>query len=92
MSKTRVFTGVTFERLSRMQEEDRGDYALALEPGRIGGTVHKPTPLGVVVVRFAHDIQRAEMTVTILKKPVLVPAEVVWVGVSRALRRGDVSK
>jgi hypothetical protein len=89
MSKTRVFPGVTFALLSRMREEDGDDYALAVDPGRIGGTVHKPTPLGEVVVRFEHDDQRAEMTVTIVSKPALLPAAVLWAGVSHALRRAS---
>ncbi len=89
MSKTRVFPGVTFALLSRMREDDGGEYALAVDPGRVGGIVHKPTPLGEVIVRFEHDDRRAEMTVTILRKPALLPAAVLWAGVSHALRRAS---
>ena len=87
MSSKRVFSGVTLDVLTRMREEDSGDYALTLESDRIGGTVNKPTPFGCVVVRFDHDARRAEMTVTILHKPLLLPAALLWAGVSHALRR-----
>ena len=89
MSKTHIFSGVTMEVLNRMREEDSGDYTLELDPHRIAGTVNKPTPLGHVVVRFDHDNQRSEMTVTILKKPMLLPTAVLWAGVSHALRRAS---
>ena len=87
MSRTQVFSGVTIERLTRMHEEDGGEYALQLDADRKGGTVNKPTPFGPVLVRFAHDNRRAEMTVTILHKPMLLPVAVLWAGVAHALRR-----
>jgi hypothetical protein len=37
-------------------------------------------------VRFLHDRVREEMTVTIVRKPKLLPAAVLWAGVARALR------
>ncbi len=89
MSRTHVFSGVTLEVLNRMREEDSGDYALELNADRTGGTVNKTSPFGDVVVRFEHDNQRAEMTVTILHKPLLLPAAVLWAGVSHALRRAS---
>ena len=87
MSRTQVFSGITIAGLSRLREEDSDDYDLDLDPGRVGGTVNKSTPFGDVVVRFDHDSQRAEMTVTIVKKPALLPSALLWAGVSRALRR-----
>lgn len=89
MSRTHIFSGVSLELLRRMHEDDSADYALKLDPDRKGGTVNKPTPLGDVVVRFEHDMLRADMTVTILKKPMLLPAAVLWAGVSHALRRAS---
>ena len=88
MSTTYLFSGITIEVLNRMREEDSADYVLKLDstPDRIGGTVRKPTPFGDVTVRFDHDSQRAEMTVTILKKPMLLPAAVLWAGLTHALR------
>lgn len=89
MSRTQIFPGVTIAVLTRMREEDSGDYALQLDPERIGGTVNKTTPFGNVVVRFEHDDQRAELAVTILHKPMLLPAAVLWAGVAHALRRAS---
>ena len=87
-SPVHVFAGVTLALLERLHAAGDSDYALQLDPDRRGGTVRRPTPLGEVVVRFAHDPARATMTVTILHKPRLVPAAVVWSGVARALQRG----
>lgn len=89
MSRTHIFSGVTIEVLNRMREQDSADHGLERDPDRIGGTVNKPTPFGHVVARFDHDNQRAEMTVTTLHKPMLLPAAVLWVGVSHALRRAS---
>ena len=89
MSRTHIFSDITFELLGRLEVEDGADYVLKLDPDRMGGTVSKPTPLGDVVVRFEHDNLRAEMTVTILKKPLLLPAAVLWAGVSQALHRAS---
>ena len=72
MSKRHVFSGVTSEVLGRLQQWDDGSYELQLDLDRIGGTLTRHTGLGDVVVRFDHDRERAEMTVRILKKPMLM--------------------
>ena len=86
MSKKHVFSSVTLEVLERLREQDDGNYQLALDPGRIGGTLTKHTGLGDVVLRFDHDNERAEMTVTIVNKPMLVPVPLLLAEMSLALR------
>ncbi len=75
--------------LGRLTGEDDGSYALPLDPDRIGGTLTKRTGMGEVVVRFDHDNARAEMTVTILKKPMMLPTPLLLAEFSLALRRAN---
>lgn len=82
-----MFSGVTVAALVRMHDAGSSEYALDLDPDRRGGAVRRPTPLGDVVVRFTHDRERAEMHVTIVSKPRLLPAAVLWAGVAMALRQ-----
>jgi hypothetical protein len=87
MSKAHVFSGVTLATLIRMDEAGSSEYTVDLDPDRRGGTVRRPTPMGDVVVRFAHDQDRSEMRVTVVSKPKLLPAAVIWAGVAVALGR-----
>ena len=58
-----------------------------LDVDQSGGTVCRPLLLGKVIVRFTHDRAREEMTVTIVRKPKLLPEAVLWAGVALALCR-----
>jgi len=87
VSRTHVFQGITLAALVRMHAEGGGDHVVELDPDQSGGTVRRPTPLGEVAVRFLHDRVREEMTVTIVSKPKLLPAAVLWAAVARALER-----
>ena len=73
--------------LGRLKGEDDGSYDLELDPDRIGGTLTRRSGMGVIVVRFVHDNARAEMAVTILKKPMLLPTPLLLAEMSLALRR-----
>jgi hypothetical protein len=86
VSRTHVFHGITLAALIRMHADGGGDHVVELDPDQSGGTVRRPTPLGEVAVRFLHDRAREEMTVTIVSKPKLLPAAVLWAGVARALQ------
>ena len=87
MSRTHVFHGITLAALVRMHAEGGGDHVVELDPDQSGGTVRRPTPLGEVAVRFVHDRVREEMTVTIVRKPRLLPDTVLWAGVALQLQR-----
>ena len=87
MSNKHVFPGVTLEILSRLRAEDDGSFRLHLDPGRIGGTLTRRSSVGDVVLRFDHDDQRAEMTVTIVKKPMFLPTPLLLAEMNLALRR-----
>jgi hypothetical protein len=82
-----VLHGITLAALVRMHAEGGGDQVLELDPDQSGGTVRQPTPLGEVAVRFLHNRAPEEMTVTIVSKPKLLPAALLWAGVAMALQR-----
>jgi len=84
---THVFSGVTLQVLDRLRGEDDGSYVLELNPDRTGGTLTRRSGMGDVVVRFVHDNARAQMAVTIMKKPMLVPTPLLLAEMSAALRR-----
>ena len=88
MPRTRTFSGVTPEILHRMKEFGRAEYNIVYDPpeGPVS-TATSQTPLGECVVEFAHDPAKAELTLTLLKKPWLLPEGLLWSGFSETLER-----
>jgi len=88
MPSTRTFSGVTPEILHRMKEFGRAEYNIVYDPpeGPVS-TATSQTPLGECVVQFAHDPAKAELTLTLLKKPWLLPEGLLWSGFSETLER-----
>jgi hypothetical protein len=88
MPSTRTFSGVTPEILHRMKEFGRAEYNIVYDPpeGPVS-TATSQTPLGECVVEFAHDPAKAELTLTLLKKPWLLPEGLLWSGFSETLER-----
>jgi hypothetical protein len=88
MSTSRTFTGVTPEILSRMKEMGRDEYNIVYDPpdGPVS-TATSQTPLGECVIEFAHDPTKAELTLTLVKKPWLLPEGVLWSGFVATLER-----
>jgi hypothetical protein len=85
-SKTHIFPGVTLQALERLRDQAGGNYALKLDPDGVGGLLTTHTPMGDVVLRFDHDSERDELKVTIVKKPMLLPAAVIVTETSQVLR------
>jgi hypothetical protein len=91
-SKTHVFPGVTLQALTSLRDQAAlpgqagGNYALQLDPDGVGGLLTTHTGMGDVVVRFSHNDERAELTVTIVKKPMFLPAAAIFAGTSQVLR------
>jgi hypothetical protein len=73
--------------LQSLQGKPGGDYRVALDPDGVSGLLTIDVGMGDVVVRFSHNSERAELTLTIVKKPMLVPASMIWAGTSQVLRR-----
>jgi hypothetical protein len=86
-SKTHVFPGITQHTLENLRKQSDGNYLLQLDPDGAGGLLTTPTGMGDVVVRFDHNVERAELTVTIVKKPMLLSTAVILTETSEALRR-----
>ena len=86
-SKTHVFPGVTLQTLESMQSKPGGSYKLALDPEGFRGSLTLDVGVGEVVVRFSHDSARNELTLTLVKKPIFVPASMIWTGAEQMLRQ-----
>ena len=88
MPSSRTFSGVTVDILTRMKEFGRAQYNIVYDPaeGPVS-TATSQTPLGECVIDFAHDAAKAELTLTLVKKPWLLPEGVLWNGFSETLER-----
>ena len=88
MPGTRTFSDVTTEILSRMKEFGRAEYSIVYDPpeGPISIATSQ-TPLGECVIEFVHDAAKAELTLTLVKKPWLLPEGLLWNGFSETLER-----
>jgi hypothetical protein len=86
MANSHTFTGVTLAVLQRMRETNTRNYILELDEERRTGTVTGKSPLGDVAVRFDYVTERAEMRLTVVKKPLFVPLPMLWAEFSLALR------
>ena len=88
MSSRRTFPGVTVDILTRMKEFGRAQYNIVYDPadGPVS-TATSQTPLGECIIEFAHDAAKAELTLTLVKKPWLLPEGLLWNGFSETLER-----
>jgi hypothetical protein len=86
MSKSRTFTGVTMAVLESMRATNDSPYAMVLNADGKSGTVSGKSPLGDVVIGFDYVEAQAQVTLTILEKPMFVPAPLVWAEFAYALR------
>jgi len=88
MSSRRTFSGVTVDILTRMKEFGRAQYNIVYDPaeGPVS-TATSQTPLGECVIEFAHDAAKSELTLTLVKKPWLLPEGLLWNGFSETLER-----
>ncbi len=88
MSSSRTFPDVTPEILERMKELGRAEYGIVYDPpdGPVS-TATSQTPLGECVIEFSHDTANAELTLTLVKKPWLLPESVLWSGFVATLDR-----
>jgi hypothetical protein len=88
MSTTRTFSGVTSEVVSRMKELARANYSIVFDPPDGPTSIAtSQTPLGECVIEFVHDPAKAELTLTLVKKPWLLPESMLWSGFTETLDR-----
>jgi hypothetical protein len=88
MFNSRTFSDVTVEALSRIKVLGRTQYAVVFEPpdGPRSSAISQ-TPFGECVIEFEYDGARAELTLTIVKKPWLVPESLLWSAFLETLER-----
>jgi hypothetical protein len=85
---SRIFSGVTVEALSHVKELGRTEYGVIFDPAEGSrSTATSQTPFGECVVELEYDIARAELTLTIVKKPWLLPESLLWSGFWETLER-----
>ena len=85
---SQTFSDVTIDLLERIAaRDDVAGFAFDIDPDRRTGTACGATPLGEVAIRFDLVPERAEMTVTILRKPSFVPTALLWSEFARAIER-----
>ena len=88
MSTTRTFSGVTAEVVSRMKEFARANYNIVFDPPDGSTSIAtSQTPLGECVIEFVHDPVKAELTLTLVKKPWLLPESMLWNGFTETFER-----
>ena len=88
MSNTHTFSDVSAEVVSRMKEFARAKYDIVFDPPDGPTSIAtSQTPLGECVIEFAHDAAKAELTLTVVKKPWLLPEGVLWNGFVATLDR-----
>jgi hypothetical protein len=86
MSKVQTFKGVTQDVLEYLHAVGGRDFVTEFEADGRRGTITGASGLGRVSLHFDYDAARAEMTLTILKKPMLAPPSLLWAEFSYAVR------
>jgi hypothetical protein len=88
MPTSRTFSGISIEIVDRMKAYGRSQYGIVFDPPEgPNSTATSQTPLGECVIEFAHDAERAELTLTLVKKPWLLPEGLLWNGFLETLER-----
>jgi hypothetical protein len=88
MASSRTFSGVTVEVLTRMQEFGRAKYGIIYDPPEgLARTATARTPFGECVIATVYQEDTAELTLTLLKKPWLLPEGLLWNGFVETLAR-----
>jgi hypothetical protein len=71
-----------------MKEFARANYNIVFDPPAGPTSIAtSQTPLGECVIEFVHDPAKAELTLTLVKKPWLLPEGVLWSGFIATLDR-----
>jgi hypothetical protein len=88
MPTSRTFSGISVQIVDRMKAYSRSQYGVVFDPPEgPNSTATSQTPLGECVIEFAHDVERAELTLTLVKKPWLLPEGLLWNGFLETLER-----
>ena len=85
MAKVPTLTGVTKAVLEYLHAIGGRDFETAFEADSRSGTITGASGFSRVSLHFDYDEPRAEMTLTILKKPMLALASLLWAEFSYAV-------
>jgi hypothetical protein len=88
MAASRSFASVTAEHLDRLKQLARDRHGIAFDPpdGPTGAATGR-TPFGECVVHYAHDDAAAVLVVTLIRKPMALPAGFMWKSFEDVLER-----
>jgi hypothetical protein len=87
-SNTHVYPGITLETVNSLRgQAGGGNLTLNLDPDGTGGLLTIPVPVGDVVLRFDHNKERSELTLTIVKKPIFLSAALIFQQASHILNQ-----
>ncbi|NJO55585.1 MAG: hypothetical protein HC834_03625 [Rhodospirillales bacterium] len=87
MAESKTFTDVTphmWERLQTLGREKHGTEFHA--HSETHGQASTATPLGKLVLEYAHNPKEATVTYTIVSKPMFVMSPIIWNGIETALK------
>nr|WP_294506990.1 hypothetical protein [uncultured Rhodopila sp.] len=88
MAATRTFSSVSAELMERIRQVARDEHGILFDPPDAAtGTATGRTPLGECIVHFAYDIAQAELVMTLVKKPLMLPAGFLWTAFLAELER-----
>jgi hypothetical protein len=88
MSRSRAFSGVTVTVVNRIKQVAHGEHGIAFDPhDGTNGTATARTPIGDFVIHFVHDSVQSVLVLTLVKKPMLLPAALLWSGLSPEVER-----
>jgi hypothetical protein len=88
MSTSRAFSGVTVEVVNRIRQIAYDEHGVVFDPSdETTGTATARTRIGDCVVHFVHDSVQSVLVLTLVKKPMLLPAALLWTGLSAEVER-----
>jgi hypothetical protein len=88
MAVSRTFSSVTADVMDRIKQVARDEHGILFDPPEgTKGTATGRTPLGECIVRFVYDSAQAELVMTLVKKPLMLPAGFLWTAFSAELER-----
>lgn len=88
MPQSRTYDGMTpeiWERIRSLGQRDHG--TVFAETSAESGIASTNTPVGKVVLGYALDWSKGCVTYTLLEKPMLAPAAMIWSGLEQGLER-----
>ena len=86
MPPRHTFTGISPAILVKLREARRWPVRFDFSEDGRTGTAIGTLPIGTLEIGFNYASESQELTLTILKKPMLVPAPFVWAEFSMAIR------